>query len=137
MYEYINIQKISNLQKYNWGLRYETFEVVLYSIVGFFLPFMLQHPQWLIGTLVNAMLISGAMTLRGYKLIPIIVLPSLGVLSAGLLFGSFTVFLIYLVPFLSLLIIHYVVGEEILLSTLIGLILIVSGIIIQNRVRLD
>ncbi|KUJ95481.1 MAG: hypothetical protein XD41_1514 [Desulfonauticus sp. 38_4375] len=41
--------------------------------------------------------------------------------------------LIYLSPFLSLVFIHFLVGEEILPSTLIGLILILSGLIYQNR----
>jgi len=40
--------------------------------------------------------------------------------------------LIYLSPFLSLIIIHFVVGEKILLSTLTGLVLIVSGILWQG-----
>jgi len=40
--------------------------------------------------------------------------------------------LIYIAPFLSLFIINIIVGEKILLSTIIGLILIVVGIIIQQ-----
>jgi drug/metabolite transporter (DMT)-like permease len=41
--------------------------------------------------------------------------------------------LIYLSPFLSLVLIRFVVGERILLSTVIGLIFIVAGILIQQR----
>ena len=40
--------------------------------------------------------------------------------------------LIYLSPFLSLVLIHLVVGEKILLSTIIGLVFIVTGIMIQQ-----
>lgn len=40
---------------------------------------------------------------------------------------------ILLVPFLSLIVIHLIVGEEILYSTIIGLIFIVIGIIIQQH----
>jgi drug/metabolite transporter (DMT)-like permease len=40
--------------------------------------------------------------------------------------------LIYLVPFLSLVCISVVVSEKILLSTFIGLIFIVGGIILQR-----
>ncbi len=40
--------------------------------------------------------------------------------------------LIYLVPFISLIFIHYTVGEEILLSTVAGLVFIISGILIQR-----
>ncbi len=41
--------------------------------------------------------------------------------------------LAYLVPFLSLLFISVIVGETIALATIIGLVLIVSGIIIGRR----
>lgn len=40
--------------------------------------------------------------------------------------------LIYLSPFLSLVFIHFIVGEKIFFSTLIGLFLIISGILIQR-----
>jgi len=40
--------------------------------------------------------------------------------------------LIYLTPFLSIVVIHFVIGEKILLSTVIGLILIVTGIILHK-----
>lgn len=40
--------------------------------------------------------------------------------------------MIYLVPFLSLLIIHFTIGEKILTSTIIGLIFIVAGILLQK-----
>ncbi|MHC4158849.1 MAG: DMT family transporter [Planctomycetota bacterium] len=40
--------------------------------------------------------------------------------------------LIYLVPFLSLVVICFVVGEKILVSTIIGVVFIVSGIILQE-----
>lgn len=40
--------------------------------------------------------------------------------------------LIYIMPFLSLIFIHFVVGEKILLSSIAGLILIVAGIVGEN-----
>ncbi len=43
--------------------------------------------------------------------------------------------LIYLTPFISLLFISFVVGEKILFSTIIGLILIISGIILQQKFK--
>jgi drug/metabolite transporter (DMT)-like permease len=42
--------------------------------------------------------------------------------------------LVYLSPFISLIIIRFAVGEEILLSTFIGLALIIGGIIMQQFV---
>ena len=43
--------------------------------------------------------------------------------------------LIYLSPFLSLILIHYIVGETIFLSSILGLSFIVIGILIQNSSR--
>ncbi len=43
--------------------------------------------------------------------------------------------LIYLSPFLSLIFIYFLVGETIMPSTIAGLILIMTGLIIQNRAR--
>ncbi len=40
--------------------------------------------------------------------------------------------LVYLAPFFSLVVISFVVGEEILFSTVIGLIFIIGGIILQK-----
>lgn len=40
--------------------------------------------------------------------------------------------LVYLVPFFSLVVIHFVIGEEIFLSTIIGLLFIIGGIISQK-----
>lgn len=44
--------------------------------------------------------------------------------------------LVHLVPFLSLLVIHFTIGEPILLSTLIGLLLIIAGILFQQRMKI-
>jgi len=41
--------------------------------------------------------------------------------------------LIYLVPFLSVVVIHFAVGEKIFPSTIIGLLFIITGIILQKR----
>jgi drug/metabolite transporter (DMT)-like permease len=43
--------------------------------------------------------------------------------------------LIYISPFISLIIIHFIVGETILLSTIIGLAMIVSGILLQQYLK--
>jgi drug/metabolite transporter (DMT)-like permease len=40
--------------------------------------------------------------------------------------------LVYAAPFLSLFFIHFIVGEEILFSTVVGLVLIISGVILQQ-----
>ncbi len=44
--------------------------------------------------------------------------------------------LIYLSPFLSLVMIHFLVGEEILASSYLGLLLIVAGVLLQQQVSI-
>jgi hypothetical protein len=80
----------------------EFLEFVLLSLASFFIPFLIGHPQFLVGVLVNMALVRGAMTLSNKKLIPLVFLPSLAVIARGLIFGPFTVFLLYLLPFIWL-----------------------------------
>ena len=92
------LNKVSNLQDYALRNVNEYFEMIIYSAVCFFLPLMMGHPQIVVGVIVNAMLITSALNLKGYKLWPVILLPSLGALSRGVLFGPFTIFLVYMIP---------------------------------------
>jgi hypothetical protein len=87
---YKSIYTVANIE--------ENIQMVVLSAIAFFLPFVLGHPQILVGVIVNAMLILGATYLRGNKMLPLILLPSIGVMTAGLMFGTYTVFLLYLVP---------------------------------------
>jgi drug/metabolite transporter (DMT)-like permease len=41
--------------------------------------------------------------------------------------------LIFISPFFSLILIHFILGEEILRSTIVGLALIVAGLLLQRR----
>ncbi len=85
---------------YKIGFIQENIEMIIYSAVCFFVPFFIGHPQLLVGAVVNASLILSAMNLRSYRLLPVIMLPSLAVLSRGIIFGPFTVFLLYMIPFI-------------------------------------
>ena len=89
-----------NKQDYKLSFVQENIEVVVYSLIAFFVPFIAGHPQWLVGILVNASLVLAALNIKNYKLLPIIMLPSIGVLTRGLVFGPFTIFLIYMIPFI-------------------------------------
>jgi len=89
---YENIFNITNLE--------EDIHMIFYSILAFFIPFLLGHPQLLVGSIVNCALILGATYLKGHKILPMILLPSIGVLTAGMIFGSYTIFLVYMIPFI-------------------------------------
>lgn len=70
------------------------------SILSFFVPFTFGHPQWLVGTIVNACLFLGAIYLPKKYFISLAILPSLGVLARGLIFGQLTMFLFYFLSFI-------------------------------------
>jgi ABC-type Co2+ transport system permease subunit len=95
-YEYVKKLYYDNI--YNLKNIEENLQMVFYSVIAFFIPFVLGHPQILVGTIVNALLILGATYLRGHKLLPIILLPSIGVITAGVIFGNYTIYLLYMMP---------------------------------------
>jgi len=94
------LYKLANLQEYVLSNVYQYFEMVVYTVFCFFVPLMIGHPQIAVGIVVNALLIASALNIKGYKLLPVIISPSLGALSRGILFGPFTIFLVYMIPFI-------------------------------------
>jgi len=87
-------------QEYPLSAIRENVEMVLYSVIAVSLPFVLGHPQILVGAVVNCALVLAALNLRGKSLLPIIVLPSIGAYLAGYIFGASSYALIYLNPFI-------------------------------------
>jgi len=76
-----------------------------FSLIGFAsfaVPFLLGHPQLLVGTIINACLFLAAAFLPVSFIYPIIFFPSLAVLSRGLIFGPITYFLALMIPFIWL-----------------------------------
>ncbi len=74
--------------------------MTVYTMFSFLLPIVLSHPQIVVGIAVNAMLVLAGLNLKGYRLLPVIIAPSLGALSGAALFGPFTHHLLYLAPFI-------------------------------------
>lgn len=72
------------------------------AFLSFAVPFFLNSSQIITGTLVNTTLFLSAYLLPKKYHLPLILLPSLGVLTRGALFGPFTLFLIYFLPFIWL-----------------------------------
>lgn len=76
-------------------------QLVVYFL-GFTIPFLISQPQLLTGTIINALLFVTASQLKPKALIPLLILPSLGAFSHGVLFGPLTMFLIYFIPIIWL-----------------------------------
>lgn len=75
--------------------------LVIY-LAGFLVPFVFTHPQLLTGIIVNALIFTASEKLDKKAIWPILLLPSLGAVSRGMLFGPLTFFLIYFLPFIWL-----------------------------------
>lgn len=76
-------------------------EILLWS-TALLIPLLLPGPQLLVGTIVNLILFSASTRLSQKKLVILAVLPSVAALGHGLLFGPFTVYTVYFLPFIWL-----------------------------------
>ena len=75
-----------------------TLEMTILSTIALITPMFLKHPQILVGIIINALLIKGAISLKKYQVLPLIILPSIGVVLSGYLFGGLTKFVFYMIP---------------------------------------
>ena len=87
-----------NQTSYEFREKYENIELILYSTVVFLIPLLISYPQMLTGTLVNAFLIMAALHFKGWKAAPIVILPSIAAVLSGMIFGPFTIFIVYMMP---------------------------------------
>lgn len=85
----ISVESLANYQNVVLGL-------------SFLIPFLISGPQLLTGTLVNCLLILGTRFVDKKNLLFISVLPSIAAVLNGLVFGKFTIFLVYFLPFIWL-----------------------------------
>ena len=76
-------------------------ESVIFSL-AFLIPFLISGPQLLTGTLVNCLLISGIKFVDKKNHLFLAALPSVAAVLNGLVFGKFTIFLVYFLPFIWL-----------------------------------
>lgn len=68
--------------------------------LAFFIPFLISGPQLLTGTLVNCLLILGAKFVDKKNHLIIAILPSVAAVLNGVVFGKFTLFLVFFLPFI-------------------------------------
>jgi hypothetical protein len=70
--------------------------------LAFLIPFLISGPQLLTGTLVNCLLILGVKFVDKKNHLFLSILPSIAAVLNGLVFGKFTIFLVYFLPFIWL-----------------------------------
>lgn len=69
-------------------------------VLAFAVPLLISGPQLLTGSLVNSLLFLSAVNLPRKNLGLIAIAPSIGALLNGLIFGRYTPFLVYFLPFI-------------------------------------
>ncbi|MGB9719773.1 MAG: hypothetical protein ACPL06_04245 [Candidatus Anstonellales archaeon] len=97
---YSFITNLSYERVYTLKEEHEFLELCVVSLLSFAIPFFIPSPQLLTGALVNSFIIFAALRFKGKNILPVILLPSIAAFSRGLLFGPFTIFLAYLIPFI-------------------------------------
>lgn len=70
--------------------------------LAFLIPFLISGPQLLTGSLVNCLLILGTKFIDKKNYLTISILPSVAAVLNGLVFGKFTPFLVFFLPFIWL-----------------------------------
>ncbi|MFP3950438.1 MAG: hypothetical protein ACLFUZ_05120 [Candidatus Micrarchaeia archaeon] len=87
-------------REYTFSRERDFAQLVVFSFLAFSIPFFFPHPQLVTGIIVNAFLVFAALGMDGRNVLPVVMLPSIGAIANGLLFGPLTIFLIYMVPFI-------------------------------------
>ena len=78
------------------------FHLSLLYILSFLIPFLLKGPQLLTGTLINFLFIIGISQFKLKQILPILLIPSLSAYLSHTLFGTVTIYLLYLIPFIAI-----------------------------------
>lgn len=73
---------------------------VVLPVAGYLIPLLISHPQILTGTAVNMLLVMFAVRYPKRSAAFMCMLPGLGAVTHGLLFGSYTPFVLYFLPFI-------------------------------------
>jgi len=82
------------------GEKFELAEFLFLGFLAFLIPFVVGNPQLLVGVLVNAFLVAASLNLDAKKVMGLALLPSLGAVARGVLFGPFTFALVFMLPFI-------------------------------------
>ncbi len=91
-----------NKQSLKAFLLNENIQIALIYSIAFCVPFLFKQPQLLIGSIINFLLILSISRFEIKKIVPLIFIPSISSLLNGVLFGTFTPYLIYMIPFIAI-----------------------------------
>lgn len=92
----INLQ-LKILKENSFAIEYSILFLTLLLV-----PLLIGKPQYLVGTVVNAVLVYSTLRFGFKNTKPFLILPSCMSYLRGILFGNLTVFIVYLIPFIIL-----------------------------------
>ena len=94
------VRSIYTFNYYEAEIKIRLLEYYTINLAAFAIPYLLGHPQIVVGTVINSLIFYVAIRFKEHNLIPVIFLPAIGALLAGFLFGPSTKYLIYFIPFI-------------------------------------
>ena len=90
----------------------KTLQLALIYTSAFLVPFILKQPQIIIGAIINFILITAVSSFEIKQILPLLFLPSISTLLNGVIFGTFTPYLIYLIPLIAVANLIYVLSYK-------------------------
>ena len=123
----LNMQLTKEKRNILLGLDLDTLTLYSIYLLSFLIPLVIGHPQLLVGSAINFIIIFSTLRYGFKKSVPVLLTPSLVATGTGLLFGSATLFLLYLMPFIMIsnVILSYTISKQ---SNVLG---ILTGIFLK------
>lgn len=103
-----------NQSIYEFTRKIETIQAILLGSIAFLVPTFLaqlikiifgaqsvvtSHSQFIVGSIVNTALIISAINLKGWKkIIGIITMPSISTITSGFIFGTASIYMVFMIP---------------------------------------
>jgi len=98
----MQLTKVKTYSILGLQLDLDTIVLSLIYVFSFLIPLVIGHPQLLVGSSINFLIVFTSLKFGFRKSIPVLLIPSLVATGSGLLFGSATLFLVYLMPFIMI-----------------------------------
>lgn len=105
----MNNEKTMTRSAFDFGKKSELIQTILMMVIALAAPAFLQqllkasplanYAQYIVGSIVNTALIIAAINLKGLKrIIPIVTMPSVATVLSGLIFGPWSLPMVYMIP---------------------------------------
>ena len=105
----MNEEKVMRKAAFDFGKTSSLIQTIILALIALVVPAFIQqllkispvasHAQYIVGSIVNTTLIVSAINLKGWgRIIPIITMPSVATVLNGLIFGPWSLPMVYMIP---------------------------------------